>query len=584
MRRLVPILFLAVGCSRELSNEQLIEKSLEAARQGPQLLRAQHDGPGVATGSAGPARFADQVHAAFDAEAAFATTRFADGFYRAPANDGYEAVLDHVIQRLSDAGFAAPAAGADASKLRLDVVVTPRTTPAWTPLSARLVTLGADGREQVLHAFDEPAGADRTMLPVNAPSADVEGDLVVALDRVVAGSVLLVDGPLGRALLADAGQRGAVLVLSSDLGEVNVDPERGGERHLDAIAFRGVSAGTTLAVAQVSPRVGTGLRTALERDGRVRVRFTSRVKFDERPLRTVVATIVGATRPDECVATAAHVQEPGACDNASGVGSMVEAARVAARLIQSGEVPRPARSVCFVFGDEMIQSHVFLEREPPADGFAPKCVAAIAADMTGESAAVTGALALLERSPDPGALRALPPDRHTAWLGSKSTGATAQRRDLVPDGLAVVVRCALIDVGGLRADWRTSEHPHEGGSDHVVFQSRGVPAVLVWHFPDFAYHSSLDRLSHVDPEEMRRSGSAILSALLALADPRPADLDRYLKSLRAELDVRVAAADAAGDAQLAADWNAWGRGARAWLRSLCLNAPFPARAPIPENP
>jgi len=58
----------------------------------------------------------------------------------------------------------------------------------------------------------------------------------------------------------------------------------------------------------------------------------------------------------------------------------------------------------------------------------------------------------------------------------------------------------------------------EGGSDHVVFIEKGIPAVLFWHFTDFAYHTSLDRLDHLDLEEMHRTGAAILCTALALAD------------------------------------------------------------------
>ena len=588
MRRLLPLLFLAVGCSRELSNEQLIQKSLEAERIGPPLLKAGHDGPGVAHGTQGPARFANQVLAAFSAERALATTAFADRYYRAPANDGYEAVIDEVIARLHDAGYGTTplpdlAAAADMLALRLDVIVTPRKTPAWTPHRARLAFVGSDGNETLLHEFRGPEDPDRTMLPVNAPSARVEGVLATTMESLTTGGVLLIDTPLAESVLDAARERGAVLVISSDLADVNVDPVKGGERHLDAIGFRQVRPGCTMPVAQISPRTAATLKTALEKNPSARVRFECETTFTERPLRTVVATIEGRTKPDECVVTMAHVQEPGACDNASGVGTALEAARVTAQLLLSGELERPARSVCFVFGDEMAQSRIFLDRDAPLGGTTkPVCVAAIAADMTGESFAKTGAVALLERGPDPGAVRALPPDRHTAWLhGSRST---ASADELVPNGLATIVRCAMIDVGALQKDWKTSEHPFEGGSDHVVFLGRGIPAVLLWHFPDFAYHTSLDRLDHVDPEEMRRTGTVLVSALMALADPKPTDLDRYLRSLRTEIDVRLEAAATVGDEAIADAWKAWSTGARLWLRALCLGTPLPTRTTESKKP
>jgi Zn-dependent M28 family amino/carboxypeptidase len=306
------------------------------------------------------------------------------------------------------------------------------------------------------------------------------------------------------------------------------------------------------------------------------VRFTCAVAFEKRPLRTVVATVVGATRPDDCVALAAHVQEPGACDNASGVGTLLEAARVAARATMANDIEVPARSISFVFGDEMAQSRIFLDHSKR------RCVAALAADMTGESGKETGAHALLERTPDPGALKVLPPDRHTEWT---TETVTAERSEIVPNGLAVIARCALFDVAVLSKGWKTEEHPYEGGSDHSVFLARGVPSVLFWHFTDWAYHTSLDRLEHVDASEMKRTGTALLATAFAVADARPGDLERYLDSLLHESRVRLDAAKTAGDPELEQDWRKWINGARLWLRTLCLGTEVqkPVTKPDPKR-
>jgi hypothetical protein len=198
-------------------------------------------------------------------------------------------------------------------------------------------------------------------------------------------------------------------------------------------------------------------------------------------------------------------------------------------------------------------------------------LAAIAPDMTGESESETGAIALLERPPDPGAITLLEPDEHTPW-----GAAPVDERTLKPSGLALVARSALIDVGQLVSGWKTREHPFEGGSDHVVFLEKGIPAVLFWHFTDFAYHTSLDRLDHVDPEEMHKTGAAILCTALALADAKPGDLERYLQSLKDEMDLRLAACEEKGDVQLAEQWRQWFKGARLWLRAVCLGKPAPA--------
>ncbi|MBL8861384.1 MAG: M28 family peptidase [Planctomycetes bacterium] len=542
---------LLAACARkaELTDAELVELRAAAAAA-PQIQPAAHRGPPVAPGPGGTARFARLVHEAFSQDQALALARFADGFYREPANEGFEATLAEVERVLRGAGFGAHEGFA------LEVFETPAARPAWTPRSARL-ELVRDGQVVVLHAFDAPGDRDRTMLPAGAPSADLEARIAVRLEDCGPGSALLLEPGLRTDLLRRAAQQGAVLAIAGELASYNVDPT-GRDRHRDAIGYRSVRGEVPLPVVQVSPRSFEALRAAA-RERSSRVRFTARVETAERPLRTLVATVLGARDPGLAVPILAHVQEPGACDNASGVGAVAECARLLAGLVQDGRLPRPRRSVAFVFGHEMAQSQVWLERS------GRRALAAIAADMLGESRAETGAEPLLERAPDPGALKPLPPDFHTAWGAARVSPS-----DLRADGVALIVRQALSDVGLAAGGWETAEHPFEGGSDHVVFLEAGVPAALVWHFPDWAYHTSADRMEHVDAGEMRRSGAAVLSAALALADAAPEDLDRHLRSAKLEVDLRVATASSAGDEDLARRWHEHGDGVRQWLRELCL--------------
>lgn len=544
------------------------------------LLRAQHTGPAVARGDSGSARFAAPLYSAFDAARALALTEFADGFYREPANDGYEQVLDRLESELRGAGFGTH------EGLTLAMLRTPREDPAWTPLSARLALHTAAG-ETVLAEFRAPGDAARTLLPRNAPSAHVTGPLALAAADVRAGDVLVLDTAPNSAVLADAHERGAVLVLAAGLASYNVDPT-GAERHLDAIPYGSVRAPSPLPVARISPRMYATLAQARRESATARVAFDAEVRCDERELRTLVATVTGSALSSEAVVVAAHVQEPGACDNASGLAGACEIALGIARAIREGELERPARTLVFLWGEEHAQSRLFLENTEL------DVIAGISADMLGESSTVTGALALLERLPDPGAVKTVPPDVHTAW-GGRAVSAD----ELPAGGLATIARCALLDVAALDGAWKTSEHPFEGGSDHDEFLKRGIPGVLFWHFPDFAYHTSLDRLAHVDGAELRRMASVVGACALAVADAQPRDLERYLASLRLEVDLRCAAARAAEDEELVTAWRTWGTGARQWLRKLCLplrvsptilgtipgvEAPAPEPPAQPENP
>jgi len=516
--------------------------------------RGLHDGPEVffAPG-AGTARFVPALLDAYDGAAAMATLGAVDAHYREPANEGYDHALDLVLAGLGDAGYGA----AEGFELRVDERALGH--PAWTPRRAAL-TLHTPGAAPVtLHAFDDPSGRDRCMLPTNAPSADVRGPVAFTPEELAPGGVLVTEEPVGSAVRT-ARERGAAAVISSGLFDFSVDPT-GAERHLDAIRYSKVRAGTELPAAVISANALARIRAAAPCE----LALEAEVSLAERPLRTVVATVVGTERPEEVVVVVAHVQEPGANDNATGVAGLLECARALQRLVASGALPRPRRSVAFVWGEEYRASHVFLEtttRRP---------ITALSVDMIGASKERTGAVCLLERGPDPGALTPLPPDEHTPW------GAGAVNPNtLIPSGLSVVLRCALVDVGVQVGGWETREHPWEGGSDHDVFLSAGIPAALLWHFTDFTYHTSLDRLDMVDPEELRRTAVATLAGALGVADARPGDLRRYVESALAEGETRAGAAELEGaPAAVAAQWVDWYHGARRWLAALCAGETVP---------
>ena len=58
---------------------------------------------------------------------------------------------------------------------------------------------------------------------------------------------------------------------------------------------------------------------------------------------------------------------------------------------------------------------------------------------------------------------------------------------------------------------------------------------------------------HADPGEMRRTGTALMASALAMADPLPGDLERYLLSLDEEQNERLHAA-VAGMSPLQLQW------------------------------
>ncbi|NOT30333.1 MAG: M28 family peptidase [Planctomycetes bacterium] len=553
------VLALAVACALTLSACQGIEPELRSLMQATDAQAGDkdgHGGPTVEVAESGTARFVRALYDGFRPQRALELVTFIDRYYRAPANQGYDEVLARLDKTLREIGFD----GAD-PRLALEFLHVADLERAWTPVSASLVLHVEGEQPRTLHAFSKSEDVDRVMLPVNAPSCDLKAEVALGLSDLRGGMVLVTDVKAEQVRMR-AHNGGAIAIVSASLYDFNED-KTGAKRHHDAIQFVTLPPGTSMPIVQISSRskeiIEEAVERARKRGAKVRLEIKADVLLEKRPLRTLMATIRGAKVPGEAVAMVSHVQEPGACDNATGVAGLVESARALVEALRAEKIPWPDRTLVFLWGDEYRQSESWL------DSTELKPIAGISSDMTGQSKE-TGATALLERNYDPGALKVLPPDWHTPWGAGQVEAA-----DIVPNGLAVIARCAMADVSLLEGGtWVTDEHPWEGGSDHDKFIDRGVPAILFWHFTDFAYHTSLDRLQFVDPEEMRRTGVALLATGLALSSSRPDDLERYVRSLERERLMRVGAAKEAGDAELAEQWETWCLGTRGWLRNLCL--------------
>src|SRR5690606_29093734 len=83
--------------------------------------------------------------------------------------------------------------------------------------------------------------------------------------------------------------------------------------------------------------------------------------FDSKEL-TVVANVKGSELPLESLVFSAHIQEPGANDNATGVGTQLEMASITSDLIKRGKLDLK-RTLTFLWGDEIISTRRYIEEE-----------------------------------------------------------------------------------------------------------------------------------------------------------------------------------------------------------------------------
>ena len=448
------------------------------------------------------------VRPAFSGDRALTTVAFVEQRWRWPGNRGFDESIDHVAEQLRAAGYVEEKSAQPDDRLTFRIEQRPMSNAAWEPLDASLAIVGSPAP---LLRF----ATNRNMLAVNSsstPADGVEAEVVsvgkgdnAAFDRVsLQGKIAFGDMPVGR-LSSEARKRGAIGVLAYAMPAYTKP-----ETHRTSIQFSSINADSSAKAWGIL--LSYDAREALQRAfaaGPVRVRVVTRARFSPSTERTVIADIRGSEKPNERFVFSAHVQEPGANDNASGVGAAVEMARVAASLVRAGTVV-PRRSITFIWGNEIASTRRYLADRDRAESVRW----GVSLDMVGEDAEKTGGTFLIEKMPDPSAVWTRGDDHHTEW------GGEALRVDqLTPHFFNDFVLRRCLDQAAVTG-WVVRTNPFEGGSDHVPFLDAGKPGLLFWHFTDVYYHTDGDRLPNVSPRELANVGvSALVSALtLASAD------------------------------------------------------------------
>ncbi len=437
----------------------------------------------------------------YDMSAAMEHVRFINQYWRLAGNPGYNATVDRIRDRVTAAG------------LKVAVEEYP-TGPAWDYSVGTVAIAGSP--EQIVLSRDK----ERLALCINSfstPSGGITAPLVdVGAGRdqdyegkTLKGAIVLGDPDVG-ALWRRAVQTGGALgVISTALPRyLNADPpgvakptprDQWDILQWDSVPYDEARKAFGF---KASPRAAATLRARLSAAGAagINVHVTIVSSFTTGPARTLVAEIPGTTMPAERIVMAAHIQEPGANDNASGVATLAELAVSMANAIKQKKIAAPARTLTFLFLNEISGSRRWLQDHA---GDAKQVKYMFSLDMTGEDVTKTGGTFLVERYPDPGAVWDRPWDPHTEW-GRGNVRADSLKGDLINDAhLAVLRRVAE------RSTWVVSSNPYEGGSDHTVFQGAGVPSVLDWHFTDRYYHTNFDTPDKTSPEEIRNVGVSV---------------------------------------------------------------------------
>ena len=443
---------------------------------------------------------------------AHATVAFVEQFFRLPGNRGYDASIDTLAALLKAAGYVEQSSARPSDRLVYRVESRQMNAPAWTPDSATLTIVGRNtpllryqtNRSMIaINSWSTPSGG--VTARVVSVGAGTDADLA---KHDVKDAIVMVDGNV-RVVYLKVMQRGARGVLAvQKLPAYNQQ-----EKNTNSIQFTGIARDTTVRgfVIYLSAAARDSLKAALAQ-GDVQVRAMVATRFEDRPERTVVAEVRGSTRPDERFVYSAHVQEPGANDNASGVGLLAEMARTTAVMVKKGQA-NPARTLTFLWGDEIRSTDRFIKE----DSVRRRGIKwGMSLDMVGENTALTGGTFLIEKMPDPSAVWVRGEDQHSEWGGSPIKAA-----DIRSYWLNDFVRQRCLDRASTTG-WVVKSNPFEGGSDHTPFLNARIPAVLLWHFTDQFYHTDRDRIEMVSAATLANVGNCALSTGLLLTAGTPA--------------------------------------------------------------
>ncbi len=264
----------------------------------------------------------------------------------------------------------------------------------------------------------------------------------------------------------------------------------------------------------ISTQMGEALRRMLERGERVVLRAQCKTTYYPTRNEIVWALIRGRERPEEELIFTAHLYEgmakQGANDNVSGSVSILETARVITKLIQEGKIPRPRRSIRFLWIDEGVGTLGYMQKYPE---HVKKWFANINEDMVGEALIKNQSSFHLMTTP-----YSIPSYLNDVLANFIEYVGETNRDNIINRPVKFVK--PILSASGSKDPFYYNIEKFYGASDHVCFLEEGVgiPAIAFITWPDMWYHTNLDRPDKSDSTQLKRVSVIDTAAAIYLAD------------------------------------------------------------------
>jgi hypothetical protein len=479
--------------------------------------------------------------------ASYENLRYLTGLHRVPATPEFDEAAQFVLQRAQEYGLA----DARAEQFPIDgrrQYGLMRSYLGWTVEEARLwevrpehVLLG-DWKTDPIRLADYSHSADAEAALVDAGSGASEADYA---GKDVRGKIVLADGVLARVQQLAIAQHGALGIVSDMPNQTTawsgLDTTVVRWGHLDARQASGFA-------FMVSHQTAEALRKRL-RDGEA-VTLNAHVRATVGPghWTVVTGTIPGSDSAAGEIVYSCHLdhERPGANDNGSGCVTILEAARLLAHLIESGQLPRPKRTLRFVWGPEVEGTMAFLASHPE---IRTRMHANIHMDMVGGDPFKNKSV--FHVTGTPWSLPSFVTDVGAVFLQTIRSAAGAYAAGEISADAAIVETRA--GGPGTRNELIADVTPYSSGSDHDDYDSStiAVPSLYLRDWPDIYIHTDHDSLDQIDATKLRRVALLGAASGYTYARVTAQQLPTLLPFLAAQGESRLA--QAFGDAQALAD-------------------------------
>src|SRR6202163_898691 len=431
---------------------------------------------------------------------AYENLRFLTRLHRVPATADFDQAALFILERAREYGLS----DAHSEQFAIDgkrQYGLMRSYLGWKVEEAQLWELRPE------HLLLGDWSTDPIHLADYSHSADVETELVDVSDgakeadykgKDVRGKIVLADGVLARVQELAVAQHGAAGIVSDMPNQTTawsgIDTTVVRWGHLDARQPAGFA-------FMISRQTAEALRSRLRDNESITLNAHVKATVGPGQWTVVTATLPCADSSAGEIIYSCHLdhERPGANDNGSGCVTILESARVLKRLIDSGQLPPPKRTLRFIWGPEVEGTMAFLATHPE---IRQRLRASIHMDMVGG---------------DPFKNKSIFHVTGTPWsLPSFVTDVGAKLADVIRSGAANYAEsgdapdAAVVETRaggqGTRNQFLADVTPYSSGSDHDDYDSStiAVPSLYLRDWPDIYIHTDHDTLEQIDATKLRR--------------------------------------------------------------------------------